>query len=138
MRAERLIMLLILNNFMSYFSRIFFKFVNENQSLIISINFNVHVVMASNEVPIQEEVKVSEEKSNSSGKDKQEEISVVPSQTPAEIPMQDMKSSENGAFSMDEGHQDECIPAISYHDILPELLLRAESKETAPQYSRFG
>lgn len=138
MRAERLIMLLILNNFMSYFSRIFLKFVNENQSLIISINFNVHVVMASNEVPIQEEVKVSEEKSNSSGKDKQEEISVVPSQTPAEIPMQDMKSSENGAFSMDEGHQDECIPAISYHDILPELLLRAESKETAPQYSRFG
>lgn len=138
MRAERLIMLLILNNFMSYFSRIFFKFVNENQSLIISINFNVHVVMASNEVPIQEEVKVSEEKSNSSGKDKQEEISVVPSQTPAEIPMQDMKSSENGAFSMDEGHQGECIPAISYHDILPELLLRAESKETAPQYSRFG
>lgn len=138
MRAERLIMLLILNNFMSYFSRIFFKFVNENQSLIISINFNVHVVMASNEVPIQEEVKVSEEKLNSSGKDKQEEISVVPSQTPAEIPMQDMKSSENGAFSMDEGHQDECIPAISYHDILPELLLRAESKETAPQYSRFG
>lgn len=138
MRAERLIMLLILNNFMSYFSRIFFKFVNENQSLIISINFNVHVVMTSNEVPIQEEVKVSEEKSNSSGKDKQEEISVVPSQTPAEIPMQDMKSSENGAFSMDEGHQDECIPAISYHDILPELLLRAESKETAPQYSRFG
>lgn len=138
MRADRLIMLLILNNFMSYFSRIFFKFVNENQSLIISINFNVHVVMASNEVPIQEEVKVSEEKSNSSGKDKQEEISVVPSQTPAEIPMQDMKSSENGAFSMDEGHQDECIPAISYHDILPELLLRAESKETAPQYSRFG
>lgn len=138
MRAERLIMLLILNNFMSYFSRIFFKFVNENQSLIISINFNVHVVMASNEVPIQEEVKVSEEKSNSSGKDKQEEISVVPSQTPAEIPMQDMKSSENGAFSIDEGHQGECIPAISYHDILPELLLRAESKETAPQYSRFG
>lgn len=137
MRAERLIMLLILNNFMSYFSRIFFKFVNENQSLIISINFNVHVVMASNEVPIQEEVKVSEEKSNSSGKDKQEEISVVPSQTPAEIPMQDMKSSENGAF-IDEGHQGECIPAISYHDILPELLLRAESKETAPQYSRFG
>lgn len=94
--------------------------------------------MASNEVPIQEEVKVSEEKSNSSGKDKQEEISVVPSQTPAEIPMQDMKSSENGAFSIDEGHQGECIPAISYHDILPELLLRAESKETAPQYSRFG
>lgn len=94
--------------------------------------------MASNEVPIQEEVKVSAEKSNSSVKDKQEEISVVPSQTPAEIPMQDMKSSENGAFSMDEGHQDECIPAISYHDILPELLLRAESKETAPQYSRFG
>lgn len=138
MRAERLIMLLILNNFMSYFSRIFLKFVNENQSLIISINFNVHVVMASNEVPIQEEVKVSEEKLNSSGNDKQEEISVVPSQTPAEIPMQDMKSSENGAFSMDEGHQDECIPAISYHDILPELLLRAESKETAPQYSRFG
>lgn len=138
MRAERLIMLLILNNFMSYFSWIFFKFVNENQSLIISINFNVHVVMASNEVPIQEEVKVSEEKSNSSGKDKQEEISVVPSQTPAEIPMQDMKSSENGAFSIDEGHQGECIPAISYHDILPELLLRAESKETAPQYSRFG
>lgn len=96
--------------------------------------------MASNEVPIQEEVKVSEEKSNSSGKDKQEEISVVPSQTPgpAEIPMQDMKSSENGAFIIDEGHQGECIPAISYHDILPELLLRAESKETAPQYSRFG
>lgn len=138
MRAERLIMLLILNNFMSYFSKFFFNSVNENQSLIISINFNVHVVMASNEVPIQEEVKVSEEKLNSSGKDKQEEISVVPSQTPAEIPMQDMKSSENGAFSMDEGHQDECIPAISYHDILPELLLRAESKETAPQYSRFG
>lgn len=137
MRAERLIMLLILNNFMSYFSRIFFNSVNENQSLIISINFAVHVVMASNEVPIQEEVKVSEEKSNSSGKDKQEEISVVPSQTPAEIPMQDMKSSENGAF-IDEGHQGECIPAISYHDILPELLLRAESKETAPQYSRFG
>lgn len=137
MRAERLIMLLILNNFMSYFSRIFFNSVNENQFLIISINFNVHVVMASNEVPIQEEVKVSEEKSNSSGKDKQEEISVVPSQTPAEIPMQDMKSSENGAF-IDEGHQGECIPAISYHDILPELLLRAESKETAPQYSRFG
>lgn len=137
MRAERLIMLLILNNFMSYFSRIFLNSVNENQSLIISINFNVHVVMASNEVPIQEEVKVSEEKSNSSGKDKQEEISVVPSQTPAEIPMQDMKSSENGAF-IDEGHQGECIPAISYHDILPELLLRAESKETAPQYSRFG
>lgn len=137
MRAERLIMLLILNNFMSYFSRIFFNSVNENQSLIISINFNVHVVMASNEVPIQEEVKVSEEKSNSSGKDKQEEISVVPSQTPAEIPMQDMKSSENGAF-IDEGHQGECIPAISHHDILPELLLRAESKETAPQYSRFG
>lgn len=137
MRAERLIMLLILNNFMSYFSRIFFNSVNENQSLIISINFNVHVVMASNEVPIQEEVKVSEEKSNSSGKDKQEEILVVPSQTPAEIPMQDMKSSENGAF-IDEGHQGECIPAISYHDILPELLLRAESKETAPQYSRFG
>lgn len=94
--------------------------------------------MASNEVPIQEEVKVSEEKANSSGKDKQEEISVVPSQTPAEIPMQDMKSSENGAFAIDEGHQDECISAISYHDILPELLLRAESKETAPQYSRFG
>lgn len=94
--------------------------------------------MASNEVPIQEELKVSEEKSNLSGKDKQEEISVVPSQTPVKIPMQDMKSSENGAFSMDEGHQDECIPAVSYHDILPELLLRAESKETAPQYSRFG
>ncbi|XP_061184703.1 uncharacterized protein LOC133192718 [Saccostrea echinata] len=104
--------------------------------------------MASVETPIQEE-NIAVEKSNISSNDlnQENENPNIPVKVPENqsIPLQEIssgaqksESSVNTAFSMDDEEIHECIPPVTHHDIIPELLLRAETKDQAPQYSRFG
>lgn len=93
-------------------------------------------MMATNEVPVKEEIELADEKSNSTPANNQGNEKPNDSTTASnEIPL---KEVNNSAFSIDGEEIDDSPPSVSYHDIFPELLLKAESKEVAPQYARFG
>lgn len=107
--------------------------------------------MASVETPNLVEGGIDVGKSNLSQTDTNQEnenpnIPATTSQTAEtqDIPLQEIgkencqRPAVNGAFSMDDENKQESIPPVTYHDIIPELLMRAETKDHAPQYSRFG
>jgi hypothetical protein len=104
--------------------------------------------MATVDIPNLVEGGIDAGKSNLSQTDtnQENENPNIPATTSAEtqdIPLQEIKkadfqSSVNEAFAMEDENKQEIIPPVSYHDIMPELLMKAETKDHAPQYSRFG